>query len=246
MDEKKTTLFEHLEELRRVIIISLLSILVGMLISYGLFDDFIMRIIMSPVDKLGKELVIIGVTEGFLVQLKIAFLGGIVLASPLVFWQTLSFILPALYRHEKKMFWLALFFSVALFVVGVVFAYVYILELALKVLLVNFSAGLTAMISVSKYVAFVISFLLPFGIIFQIPLITLLLSRAGIISPRLLKSKRGYIILIIFILAAVLSPGADVLTQFMLALTMLVLYELSILISVICSRDRSHKGKGKL
>ncbi len=236
MDEKKTTIFEHLEALRRVIIISLLAVLVGMCISYGLFSEAIMRIIMEPVDKLGKELVIIGVTEGFLVQLKIALIGGLVLASPLVFWQTLSFILPALYRHEKKIFWLSLFFAVVLFVTGIVFAYVCVLGLGLKVLLVNFSAGLTAMISVSKYVSFVISFLLPFGIIFEIPLITFLLSRAGIISPGLLKRKRGYVILTIFILAAFLSPGADVITQLMLALPMLVLFELSILISVIFAR----------
>jgi sec-independent protein translocase protein TatC len=233
MSEKTAPLTEHLEELRKVLIKSFIAILVGTVVSYGFLLDRIMEIVVGPLKKLGQELVFLGVTEGFFTQLKVAFFAGIILASPIVIWQILSFILPALYSHEKKMFFPLFFFGIVLFAGGIVFGYIFVLELGLRILLINFSGGLTPMISVSKYVSFVISFLLPFGIVFEIPIITYFLTKMGFVTPQYLRKNRRYVILIMFVIAAVLSPGPDVIAQLFLALPMIVLYEFSIIISAI-------------
>lgn len=237
MEEKKTTLFEHLEELRRVIIKSLLALFFGMIISYSFLRETLMSIVFGPIQQFVKQLVVIGVTEGFMVQLKLAVIGGIVITSPIILWQILSFILPAFYVHERKVFWFSFFSSLFLFITGALFGYLFAIELGLRILLLDFTEGLTVMISASKYLSFFTSFLLPFGLVFQMPLAACILSRVGIITPVLLKSKRGYVILAIFLLAAFLSPGGDIISQVLFAMPMLLLYEISILLaSFICKK----------
>jgi len=238
MSEKTASLTEHLEDLRKVLIRSFIAIFIGTAVSYGLFKDIVMDIVVGPLHNLGQDLVFLSVTEGFFTQLKVAFFAGIILASPIIIWQILSFVLPALYSHERKIFFPLLFLGVLLFAGGIVFGYVFVLELGLRVLLINFSGGLTPMISVSKYVSFVISFLLPFGLVFEIPLVTYFLTKIGFVTPKFLRDKRKYVILIMFIIAAVLSPGPDIIAQLFLALPMVVLYEISIIISAILFRKK--------
>ena len=244
MSEKTAPLTEHLEDLRKVLVWSLIAIFIGTAISYGLFIDRIMDIVVGPLEHLGQELVFLAVTEGFFTQLKVAFFGGLILAAPIIIWQILSFILPALYSHEKRLFFPLFFFGILLFAAGIVFGYVFVLELGLKILLINFSGGLTPMISVRKYVSFVLSFLLPFGIVFEIPLITYFLTKLGVVTPQYLRKNRRYIIFIMVILAAVLSPGGDIIAQLFLALPMIVLYEFSIIVSAIVYR-RKQKEKAQ-
>src|SRR5690554_4244008 len=244
MSEKSAPLTEHLEDLRKVLVWSFVAIIVGTAISYGLFLDRIMELVVGPLERLGQELVFLAVTEGFFTQLKVAFFSGIILASPVIIWQILSFILPALYSHEKKLIIPLFFFGILLFCAGIAFGYVFVLELGLKILLINFSGGLTPMISVSKYVTFVLSFLLPFGIVFEIPLITYFLTKVGIVTPQYLRKNRRYIIFIMVVLAAVLSPGGDVIAQLFLALPMIILYEFSVIIpSVVYRRKQKKKAK---
>lgn len=238
MNEKVGPFLEHLHELRRVLIISAIAVLAGTVISYAFYLDTFLNIIVSPLNKLGKELIFLGVTEGFMTQLKVAIFGGVLIASPVIMWQILGFIMPALYSHEKKVFLPLFLLAILLFVTGIAFGYIFVLELGLKVLLVDFSAGLTAMISVSKYVSFVIAFLLPFGFVFEIPLITYFLTRLGIVTPKFLREKRRFVVLGMFVLAAVLSPGGDVIAQLFLAIPMLILYEISIFISTAIYKPR--------
>lgn len=238
MSEKEESMVEHLGELRKVLIISILAILVGTIVAYSMYLNQIMDIIVGPLKSLGKELVFLGVTEGFFTKLKIAIFAGVIFASPVILWQILRFIFPALYSNEKKIFLFMLIVGIGLFVGGITFGYTFVLELGLKVLLINFSEGLTPMIAVSKYVSFVISFLLPFGLIFEIPLVTLFLTKLGIITPAFLRKKRKYVILIMFVLAAVLSPGPDIIAQLFLALPMVLLYEISIIISALLYRKK--------
>lgn len=237
MNGKKATLFEHLQELRRVIIISMLAILLGMAGSYFFFRDSLTTVVFGPFRHLGKELVIIGIAEGFLVQLKLACIGGIIIASPVILWQVMGFVLPALYNHERKVFLLSFFVALFLFMGGIVFGYMFVLELGLRTFLFDFAQGLTTMISASKYLSFFSSFLLPFGLIFEMPLVTYLLIRLGLIRPDMLRKKRGYAVLAIFIIAAILTPP-DVLSQILLAVPMLLLYEISIWIAVLVDRKK--------
>lgn len=238
--EKKATIIEHLQELRRVIIISMLAIIIGMTGSFLFFREPLMTVVFNPIHHIGKELVIIGVAEGFLVQLKLACVGGIIIASPIILWQIMGFILPALYSHERKVFLVSFFIALFLFIAGVIFGYRFVIEFGLRTFLFDFAQDLTTMISASRYVSFFISFLLPFGLIFEIPLVIYLMSRLGLITSDLLRRKRGYAVLGIFILAAVLTPP-DVLSQIMLALPMLLLYEISIVLTVMVERKKKRR-----
>jgi sec-independent protein translocase protein TatC len=154
MDEKKLTLMEHLEELRRRLIISLVALFLGMVFSFVFWQETIFYLLKAPLQQLGQELVLLSVTEGFMLQIKTAFIGGLVIASPVILWQLIAFVLPALYKKERKVFWSIFLSSLLLFVLGIVFAYKVVLVLGLKFLLVNFSGGLTPMISASRYLSF--------------------------------------------------------------------------------------------
>jgi sec-independent protein translocase protein TatC len=235
MDEKKLTLMEHLEELRRRLIISLVALFLGMVFSFVFWQETIFYLLKAPLQQLGQELVLLSVTEGFMLQIKTAFIGGLVIASPVILWQLIAFVLPALYKKERKVFWSIFLSSLFLFVLGIVFAYKVVLVLGLKFLLVNFSGGLTPMISASRYLAFILTFLLPFGIAFEMPVATYILTKAGVLTSKKLRQKRRYVLLVIFILAALLTPP-DVISQILLALPMLILYEISIFISFFVAR----------
>lgn len=226
------SLYAHFEELRKVLIVSLVAVLVGTIISYVFLLDYLMDIFMAPINKLNKELVFIAVGEGFITQIKICIFGGILIASPVILRQIIGFIMPALYEHEKKYLFVITLLSIVLFISGISFGYLFIIGLGLKVLLVTFSAGLTPMISISSYVSFVFGFLIPFGIIFEIPMFALFLSKIGLITPELLIKKRKYVMFGMFFLAAILTPP-DIITQVFLAMPMIILYEVSIVISKI-------------
>jgi sec-independent protein translocase protein TatC len=203
-----------------------------MVISFVFCQNEIFSVLVAPLDRLGQELVLLTVTEGFLLQIKTAFLGGLILASPVILWQIIVFVLPALYQKERKVFWSIFLSSVVLFCLGIIFAYHFVLDLALEFLVINCSIALSPMLSASKYLTFVLGFLLPFGIVFEIPIATYLLTKGGILTPGRLAHNRRYVVVIIFILAALLTPP-DVISQIMLALPMLVLYEISLFISFL-------------
>ena len=116
MSEKYAPIAEHLRELRKVFIWIAVSLVLGTVICYSFFIEQAMALITGPITDLGLELKFISVSEGFMAHIKVALLGGLILASPIICWQLMSFILPALYKHERRMFYLLLFFSVTLFV----------------------------------------------------------------------------------------------------------------------------------
>lgn len=229
-DIGSSSLYEHLEGLRKVLLYSILTLVLGSVVSYLFFLPYLMKIFLTPINNLGIDLIFIGVAEGFIAQLKLAIFGGIILSSPFILWQIIAFISPALYKNEKKALYFLLVTSVLLFTSGIVFAYTCILRLGLKILLITLAANLTPMISISFYINFVFWFLIPFGLVFEIPVITYFLTKVGLITPELLITKRKYFIFGIFVLAAILTPP-DIITQLMLAIPMVILYEISIFIA---------------
>jgi sec-independent protein translocase protein TatC len=189
---------------------------------------------MIPIEKLGIHPVIIGVTEGFFVRLKVAIFGGIIVALPIIIWQVLRFVFPALYSHEKRIVILLMFSGVILFIGGIIFSYMFILDMALRLMLIDFSGGLSPFVSFEKYLSFVIMMLLPFGLVFETPIVALVLTRIGIITPAIMSKNRKFVIMIIFVLAAILTPP-DIISQVFLAGPMFILYEISIFVSRIAS-----------
>ena len=223
--DRPRTVIQHLEELRWRIIWSLAAVTVGMAFGLAVAErvlQFIIRTTGVP------RLAMLGVAEGFLAQFKIALVLGLVLGSPVVLYQILAFVLPALERQERLYLFIFLPISVLLFLGGTAFAFTTVLPSATRFFLKFAGENIYPVISVGAYVSYVLGVLLPFGLVFQLPVATALLTKLGIISPEFMARYRGYAILVIFILAAALTPP-DAVSQLLLALPMVGLYELSIL-----------------
>lgn len=223
-------LTEHLKALRRVFLISLIAVFVSSILCYGFLREPIMSLVTAPMAEYDIELKFTSVAEAFMAYMKISILAGVIFASPIVLWQILKFVLPGLYENEKKAFLTMLFWLFCLFLAGVCFAYFVVLKVALYALLFNFSGEFDPFITVANYLSFVGKFLIPFGIVFEIPLLIYFLTKFDLVTPESLVKYRRHIILVIVIAAGVFSPP-DVVSQALLALPMYVLYEISIVIS---------------
>lgn len=232
VNDKRMSLLEHVSELRKRVLISAIAVLGGALVTY-LYVDRIMDILRGPVE----TLVFIAPQEAFVVNLKLAFWGGVFLASPVIFFQIWKFISVALKEEEKRYLLVYGFASFCAFVGGVTFAHLVVLPIGLKFLLSFASRDLQPMLSVGKYVSFVFMLLIAFGLTFELPLVALFLTRLGLISPQFLIRRRKHAIIGVFILAAILTPP-DIVTQLFMAGPLLGLYEIGILLSRWATKKR--------
>jgi sec-independent protein translocase protein TatC len=173
-------------------------------------------------------------------HLKVAFMASIVLSLPVIFLQFWKFISPGLMPRERKYFIPFLFFATLLFTAGAAFCFLIILPFAMTFLLGYKTANITPMLSVGSYVDFCLKFILAFGAIFELPLIIIFLTRFGMVTPATLARHRKYAVLVAFILAAALTPTPDAFNQVLMAIPIIVLYEIGILLSRIMSRKESH------
>lgn len=236
-EQKAFTWLEHLEELRRVILISLVALLIATFGCY-FYNDFFLGILTRPVHDLGLKLVFIGVAEGFFTQIQVALYAGFVVSFPIIIWQIWRFIVPALYPHEKRYVLVLVPVSVLLFIGGVLFAYTTVFPIMLRFLL-QVSGDLEPMITISQYVSFCVTFLLPFGIMFELPVFSMFLTRIGILTPEWLIKNRKYALLVCFVVGAVLTPSPDPLSQILMAGPMYILYEVSILVSRVFRKKKA-------
>jgi len=230
------TILSHVEELRKVIIISLIAIVIASIISFA-FIEQIMAVLTKPLAEQGINLVVTALTEGIFTKFKVALIAGTILASPVILWQIWQFIVPTLYPHEKKYLSRLIPISVILFVAGVVFAYTTVFPVAVYIL-VQLGSEFEPMFTIGKYLSFTLTFLIPFGLIFEFPLVIYFLTSIGVVTPEWLIRNRRYAIVITVILAAVLTPGPDPLSQMIMALPMAVLYEVGILVSKVVAKKK--------
>ena len=219
---------EHLQELRLRLIYILVILGVGFILCF-IFSEDIIKFITRSVKN--YDLIFISPTELFFANLKVAFFSAIIISSPYTIYQLWKFISPGLLPNEKKYALPFIILATLFFILGLAFAYLIVLPYGLKFLL-NYRVSdiVTPRISISNYISFFMTFLLIFGVIFELPLITFFLSRLNILSYRTLIKWRKYAILVIFIISAILTPP-DVFTQILMALPILILYEVSILIA---------------
>lgn len=241
--EKHLTWLQHFEDLRKMLIVSLIALMVATFACY-FFSDFFLSLLRRPIDNLGLDLFFIGVTEGFFTKIKIALYAGFVVSFPIIAWQVWKFIVPALYPSERRYIMILMPVSTLLFVGGVVFAYFTVFPVMMRFLLMV-SGELQPMITVSQYVSFCVTFLIPFGIMFEMPVFAMFLTRIGIITPQWLKAKRKYALLIFFIVGAVLTPSPDPVSQILMALPMYILYEISIIISRLTRAKKEARQKAE-
>ena len=228
--EETSSLRDHVMALRKVIIISLAAIGVGFLISFYFIIDPLMKWITVPIEVRGITVIYTAVSEALTTKLKVALVTAVVIAFPVIIWQVWRFIKPALYPQEQRSFRMFFFFALLLFLGGIVFCYASVFFLAIDFFVVSGKDLATPLLSLDKYVSFLFGFLVPFGIAFMLPVFIYITTRIGLTTPEMLASKRKYVILAIFVLAAILTPP-DVVSQVMLGVPMILLYELGILVA---------------
>ena len=237
---KEQTLIEHLVELKKRIIYCLLAILIGFFLSYHFAGDIYNFLLQPLVKCLGnnsdQKIIYTNLTEAFVTYLRLSLLSSICLTFPFLALQLYLFIAPALYRKEKNFILAILIFCPTLFFAGAAMVYELVLPLAFK-FFISFqnldpknTLPIELQAKISEYLDLIIQLIFAFGIAFQLPIILVCLVKFGILSVNGLRKNRKYWIVIIFIIAAVITPP-DVLSQLSLALPMILLYEISIIIS---------------
>ena len=225
MSERKLTLVKHLEEFRNRIIKSIIFVIACSVFVYC-FIDRLLPFLTKPIG----ELVFIAPQEAFVANIQIAFFGGLFLSSPVILYQIWRFVSAGLKVNERKYVLIFGPISFIFFIVGCAFGYFVIVPLGIKFLLSFSTDFITPMISISKYISFLGLLTLVFGLVFQLPSVMLFLTKLRIIDSKFLSQRRREAIVIIFIAAAILTPP-DVITQVLMALPLIILYELGIIFS---------------
>ena len=228
--DQKMSFLEHLGELRKRILWSLVAVLVGLGIALN-FTERLMKFVRRPFDAAipGTKLVFLTPTEAFWVYMKVALIAGCVLALPVVLYQVWAFVAPGLHVHEKRFAVPFVIVGSLFFLMGAAFAQLLVIPFAMRFLVTFPGADLTPMISIGSYVDFVLKFTLAFGAIFELPVGITLAARMGLVTPQFLSKNRKYAILINFILAAILTPTPDIFNQALMAGPLVLLYELGII-----------------
>ncbi len=258
-NQKMMTFMEHLGDLRKKIVVSLVALCVTFVITFN-FSEEILGFLMFPLrytldfsvremymhyvfqDKLQMtKLVFLSPTEGFWMNMKISMVAALILALPVVFHQLWSFVSPGLHAHEKKYVVPFVLIATGLFLLGSAFCFFVVLPFAMGFLL-TYKVGdfMMPMLSVGQYVDFCLKFVLAFGAVFELPIIILFFTKMGFVTPQWLARYRKYAILVAFVIAAILTPTPDVFNQTLMAIPMIVLYEVGILVSKIFVRPAVH------
>lgn len=234
--EKEMTFLEHLEELRWRIIFSIIGIVVGTIVAWIFIDFLVDVVLLKPAKDSGAHLQNLRPFGQLFLYMQIAIMVGIIISIPNIFYQFWQFISPALRKHERRyIFWIVAFSSIC-FLLGIAFAYFVMLPLTLKFAAQFGSESIKNEFSIEEYMSIIVSVMLAAGLIFELPMVSFFLSKLGILKPSFMKKFRKHAIVIIMIAAAFLTPGTDPVSQIVLAVPLVVLYEISIFISKISQK----------
>jgi sec-independent protein translocase protein TatC len=232
---------DHLEELRSRLIKSIIAVVTAALLGYVVVTRFgVMEILIRPIRPLlgeGGGLAYFSPIDPFMVTLKLAMVVGLILALPIVVHQVWAFLSPGLTKEEKRVIVPSLYFGMILFATGVVAAYYTVLPLGLRFLAGFQEDYLEATYEVGAYLAFVTKILIAFGVAFELPVVIMILSALGLITPKFMRTYRRHAIVVITGLAVLLTPG-DLPSTIMMMIPMVILYEISIFISAAIQRRR--------
>ena len=255
MENSKLPLKEHLSELRKRILISLTVLFIAFLFIFN-YSEELFNILVFPlkseikldvknpyihiINKTPVSLVFLAPAEAFWMHMKVSFLASFIFVLPVIFYQIWKFISPGLLAKEKKYLMPFIFSSTILFLAGALFCFVIVLPFAMTFLLGYKTGSLTPMISVGSYVDFCMKLILAFGAIFELPLAIIFLAKLGIVSPAGLAKNRKYAILLSFVAAATLTPTPDAFNQTLMAVPIIILYEIGILLSMLIYRKKKN------
>lgn len=260
MSEQKAPFTMHLEELRRRLIIAFVSVTMAFLVCFN-YSEILYRWLVKPMKEnlvlsfqepylsfvpreAVHDLVFLAPAEAFWMHMKVSLIAGLVIAMPVVFWQFWRFMSPGLHKNEKRMAIPFVFVTSSLFLMGTAFCFIIVLPFAMNFLLNFRTESLTPMISVEKYVDFCLKFIIAFGVIFELPVVMVFLSRMGLVTPLWLAKNRKYAVLAAFIAAALLTPTPDAFNQTLMAVPIMVLYETGIWSARIFGRRKPVEDTG--
>jgi sec-independent protein translocase protein TatC len=231
--------FSHLEELRQRLIICLLVFLGATFLSY-FFSETLIEIFTRPLRSFGdSELIFQKPYEAFFIRLKAAALGGLILSSPVLFIQSWFFISPALYAREKNIILSFSVISAALFLTGILFAYFIVVPWTLQFFLNYQTPTLRPFLDIGAYFSFVMGMEIAFGVLFIFPVFLVGLVKVGVTSAKTLAKARRGMVVFIFILAAILTPSPDPASQLLLAVPLILLFEISLLVARFLEPSRN-------
>jgi len=240
------TFLEHLEELRKRIFFSLIAIIIAVIPAW-VFSKEIYNIIAIPVNKYlpeGTKLSFLALSDPFFVYIKVAFLAAIFFTSPFIFLQFWYFIAPGLFRKEKKYVIPFVLFTTFFFLIGALFGFYVVFPFAVRFFL-TVGADFNPVITINQYLSLALRVLLGLALVFELPTLVFFLSRMGIVTARFMVKNFKYAILLTFIIAAIITPTPDPVTQTIVALPMLALYGLSILIALVVGKRKKEKKDQK-
>ncbi len=229
----------HLNELRSRLIVSLTSITIVTLTGFFFFSDYILAIINKPYIKTGLKLSVFSLSEGFIIRAKASLIAGLFIGLPVIVYEIWKYIAPAISIKDRKFIGGSVVAAVFLMYTGILLTYFFLLPIAIRMLLSFTPETMNSIIGASKYVNFVMFFCFAMGLMCELPILIMILTKLGIITPKLLISKRKYAIVLIWIFAAILTPGPDVLSQTLVAIPIMLLYEISIIISKIMLKRKA-------
>ncbi len=237
--KSEMTFFEHLGELRGRIIKALIGLIIALIICLVFVNWLVNNILLYPAKNAHMDLQNLRPFGLLFMYFQVAMAAAVVLSLPNLFYQFWQFISPALREKEKKYLVTIVFFSTFCFLVGIVFAYFVMLPLTLT-FVANFGADsiIKNQFAIDEYMDIIVSIMLACGVIFELPMISFFLSKIGILTPAFMRKYRRHAIVIIMFMAAILSPGTDPVSQIILAIPLVVLYEISIIVSKYSGRKK--------
>jgi sec-independent protein translocase protein TatC len=239
-NEDKMPLTSHLEELRKRLVRILIAVGIAFMGCFA-FKEELFRIVAQPLISVlpqGSYMVYTGLPEAFFTYIKVSFYAGLFVASPVVLYHIWKFISPGLFPKEKKFVAPFVITSTLLFIGGVCFGYFLVLPSAYKFFLEFTTDFLKPMLSMREYLTLTLKLLLSFGVIFEIPVFLFFMTKIGLVTPRKLARMRRYAIVVCFIVAAIITPTPDAFTQCMMAIPMVILYEVGIIVSKLAVRKK--------
>lgn len=244
-NDEKQPFMSHLEELRKRLVWCAVAVGVGFAVAY-FFSERLFQILVSPLKAVmpeGDKLIFTNLPEMFFAYLKVSFVAGILAAAPVIFYQLWLFVAPGLYQREKKLVIPFVVTSTILFVGGALFGYFIVFPFGFKFFISFANEYVTALPSVKEYFGFSIKLLFAFGMVFELPVVIFFLTKMGLVTPKILRKKRKYAILLTFAVGAILTPP-DVITQCMMAGPLILLYEIGILVSMSAGKKASVSAEG--
>jgi sec-independent protein translocase protein TatC len=238
---KTMPLMGHLSELRRRLTYCVLAV-IACTIAALIFKDYVFAVLMYPLRGTNVEtLTTLGVTEAFMQVLKVSIYAGLTVSLPFILYQFWAFVMPALYERERRRVLPYTLASTLLFLGGVVFAYFLVLPVGLRFLVGYGGADFNQLIQAERYVTFVATFLLAFGVVFELPLAMLLLAWSGLVNHTKMRKVRRYAIVVEAVLAMVLTPSQDPLSMVLMLVPLMLLYEVGIWLARLVDKRRAKR-----